>query len=173
MVSSFIKTLSLSSTNPVQNKAIAEALRNKMDRKEGQGLSDENFTTNYKKKLTDIEENAQVNKIEKISVDNVLIIPTNEKEVNINIFKQVNIEDNKGIIWLSNGLLIQYGKVTSEETIEVYYEQEFDFIPNLQITPLIEANYSVDIEDNKVFIINGSGEFLWSAIGLKKKEENV
>ena len=159
--------LSSISENPVQNKVITKALENKIEKTEGKGLSDKNFTAEYEEKLKGIENNAQANIIEEISVDNTLYIPEG-KRVNIDIFKQINIEDNKGLIWYSNGLLIQYGMATSEEAIDVYYDLAYDYSPNLQITPLSPTDFFVDIESNEVFTINGTGKFLWQAIGLKK-----
>lgn len=55
---------------------------NKVDKVEGKGLSTNDFTNELKSKLDGIEDNAQVNKIEKISLDGVEQ-EINEKEVNI------------------------------------------------------------------------------------------
>lgn len=43
--------LSLESANPVQNKVVAEALEDKVDKVEGKGLSTNDFTNAYKAKL--------------------------------------------------------------------------------------------------------------------------
>ena len=43
-----------SSANPVQNKAITEALKTKVDKEEGKGLSEEDFTSQLKKKLEEL-----------------------------------------------------------------------------------------------------------------------
>ena len=55
---------------------------NKVDKVDGKGLSTNDFTNELKTKLDGIEDNAQVNKIEKISIDGVEQ-EINEKEVNI------------------------------------------------------------------------------------------
>ena len=55
---------------------------NKVDKVSGKGLSTNDFTNELKSKLDGIEDNAQVNKIEKISLDGVEQ-EINEKEVNI------------------------------------------------------------------------------------------
>ena len=55
---------------------------NKVDKVSGKGLSTNDFTNELKSKLDNIEDNAQVNKIEKISLDGVEQ-EINEKEVNI------------------------------------------------------------------------------------------
>lgn len=51
-------SLNETSTNPVQNKAVAAALKGKVDAVSGKGLSTEDFTTTYKKKLDGIAEGA-------------------------------------------------------------------------------------------------------------------
>ena len=55
---------------------------NKVDKVDGKGLSTNDFTNELKSKLDGIEDNAQVNKIEKISIDGIEQ-EINEKEVNI------------------------------------------------------------------------------------------
>ncbi len=87
-------TLSKTSTNAIQNKAVTKALEDKADKVEGKGFSTKDFTEEYEKKLNDIEEKAQVNIIEKINIDNIPIV-VSEKTVNINIFKRIDIQDNK------------------------------------------------------------------------------
>ena len=47
--------LSATSTNPVQNKVVNTALGGKVDKVEGKGLSTNDFTNDYKKKLDDID----------------------------------------------------------------------------------------------------------------------
>ena len=61
--------LSTSSSNPVENKVITNALNNKVDKESGKGLSTEDFTTAEKDKLANIEDNAQVNVIEKLIIN--------------------------------------------------------------------------------------------------------
>lgn len=51
-------TLSSTSTNPVQNKAVNTALGNKVDKVSGKGLSAEDYTTAEKNKLAGIADNA-------------------------------------------------------------------------------------------------------------------
>lgn len=57
---------------------------NKVDKVEGYNLSENNFSNMYKKKLDGIEQNAQVNKIEKIFINDDEI-PIVEKNINITI----------------------------------------------------------------------------------------
>ena len=61
--------LSTTSSNPVENKVITNALNNKVDKESGKGLSTEDFTTAEKDKLSNIEDNAQVNVIEKLIIN--------------------------------------------------------------------------------------------------------
>lgn len=76
--------LSVTSTNPVQNKIITEALNNKINAIEGMGLSSNDFTDTLKEKLDGIEENAKENIIESISVNGVEQEIT-DKNVNLQI----------------------------------------------------------------------------------------
>jgi hypothetical protein len=63
------ENLSTSSVNPVQNKAVTNALNNKVDKESGMGLSENNFTNVLYDKLIDIEYNAEKNVITSISVN--------------------------------------------------------------------------------------------------------
>ena len=58
-------TLSTTSANPVENKVITNALNNKVDKENGKGL----FSDEEKNKLANIEDNAQVNVLEKLVVN--------------------------------------------------------------------------------------------------------
>lgn len=61
---------------------------NKVDKKDGYNLSENDFSNMYKKKLDDIEQNAQVNKIEKIFINDDEM-PIVEKNINITIPTQL------------------------------------------------------------------------------------
>lgn len=71
---------------------------NKVEIEDGKGLSANDFTDILLNKLNSIEENAQVNKIEKIFVDDVLLDITDNKGVKINMPKVpvqgVYVDDN-------------------------------------------------------------------------------
>ena len=71
---------------------------NKVEVEDGKGLSTNDFTDILLNKLNSIEENAQVNKIEKIFVDDVLLDITDNKGVKINMPKVpvqgVYVDDN-------------------------------------------------------------------------------
>lgn len=58
-------TLSTTSSNPVENKVITNALNNKVDKEMGKGL----FSDTEKTKLANIEDGAQVNVLEKLIVN--------------------------------------------------------------------------------------------------------
>ena len=62
-------TLSTTSSNPVENKVITTALNNKVDKINGKGLSTEDYTTTEKNKLSNIEDGAEVNVIESVTVN--------------------------------------------------------------------------------------------------------
>lgn len=88
--------LSASSTNAISNKAVTEALNNKVTKVAGKDLSTNDFTDEYKQKLdnskefteeektklSNIEANAQKNVLEKIYVAGVEQTPTN-KAINL------------------------------------------------------------------------------------------
>lgn len=63
--------LSASSTNPVQNKIINDALNGKVNVISGKGLSTNDYTTTEKNKLSGIETGAEVNIIESIVINGV------------------------------------------------------------------------------------------------------
>ena len=70
--------LSPTSTNPVQNKAIYDALAGKVDKEAGKGLSTNDYTTEDKTKLGGIAVGAQVNTIEGVSVNGTAVTPVNK-----------------------------------------------------------------------------------------------
>ena len=76
--------LSTTSTNPVQNKVITNALNNKVNIEEGKGLSSNDFTNILLDKLNQIEDNAEANIIESISVNGVLQTIT-DKNIDIEV----------------------------------------------------------------------------------------
>lgn len=73
--------------NSIIKKNVEEIKRlstNKVDKVDGYNLSENNFSNIYKKKLDGIEQNAQVNKIEKIFINDDEM-PIVEKKINITI----------------------------------------------------------------------------------------
>ena len=64
---------------------LSSALENKVDKVEGKQLSTNDYTTEEKTKLEEIEEGAQVNLIEHILVNDVETLPNNEKTINLQI----------------------------------------------------------------------------------------
>lgn len=72
------------SENPVQNKVIATALNNKVDKISGKGLSTNDYTTAEKNKLSGIESGAEENIIESIKVNGTAQTITS-KEVDIDV----------------------------------------------------------------------------------------
>lgn len=88
--------LSITSTNPVQNKIITEALNNKVNVIEGMGLSSNDFTDEHKNRVETITENAEENIIESISVNGIQqeII---DKNVNLKIEASISDEDKQAI----------------------------------------------------------------------------
>ena len=72
------KEISASGTNPVQGKAIYDALEGKVDKVDGLGLSTNDYSNSDKDKLAGISEKAQVNVIETIKVDGTTQAPVNK-----------------------------------------------------------------------------------------------
>ena len=87
----------ISADTELQSK-IDTLFANKVEVEDGKGLSTNDFTDILLNKLNSIEDNAQVNKIEKIFVDDVLLDITDNKGVKINMPKVpvqgVYVDDN-------------------------------------------------------------------------------
>ena len=87
----------ISADTELQSK-IDTLFANKVEVEDGKGLSTNDFTDILLNKVNSIEENAQVNKIEKIFVDDVLLDITDNKGVKINMPKVpvqgVYVDDN-------------------------------------------------------------------------------
>lgn len=77
---------------------IDEELAKYVKKEEGKGLSTNDYTTAEKTKLGGVEDGAQVNKIEKVKVDNVaLTINPSDKSVNIDLSGKVDKVTGKGL----------------------------------------------------------------------------
>lgn len=86
-------SLSTTSTNPVQNKVINTALGTKVDKVSGKGLSTNDYTDDDKEKLISVDENAQVNKIEKVQLGGT-DLTISSKTVNIPLATSVGTSTN-------------------------------------------------------------------------------
>lgn len=75
-------SLSTSSVNPVQNKVVTKALNSKINKEEGKELSSNDFSDTLLNKLNNIENNAEVNIIESVSVNGT---PQEITDKNLNI----------------------------------------------------------------------------------------
>ena len=60
-------------------------LAGKVDKVQGKGLSEEDYTSTEKAKLTNIQANAQVNAIDSVSVNNTALTPDANKNVNVTV----------------------------------------------------------------------------------------
>lgn len=112
-------TLSSTSTNPVQNKTIKQALDNKVDKVSGKGLSTNDFTTDLKNKLEGLSDTPEVTEemisdlgFAKSSDNNFFVIPDSaitlktdtttgsESWENSNYRRSyITINENAGIVW--------------------------------------------------------------------------
>lgn len=86
---------------------------NKVDKIEGKGLSANDYTDEEKEKLENIEENAQVNVIEKIKVNGVEVTPVS-KEVNIYVPDETEIIDNLTSTDATSALSAAQGKILKD-----------------------------------------------------------
>ena len=86
---------------------------NKVDKIEGKGLSANDYTDEEKEKLENIEENAQVNVIEKIKVNGVEVTPVS-KEVNISVPDETEIIDNLTSTDATSALSAAQGKILKD-----------------------------------------------------------
>ena len=86
---------------------------NKVDKIEGKGLSTNDYTDEEKEKLENIEENAQVNVIEKIKVNGVEVTPVS-KEVNIYVPDETEIIDNLTSTDATSALSAAQGKILKD-----------------------------------------------------------
>lgn len=82
--------LSISSTHPVQNAVITKALNNKVAKETDKGLSTNDFTTEEKNKLEDIEAGAEVNVLESVSINGEKLTATNK---GVNIYVDSSMSD--------------------------------------------------------------------------------
>lgn len=68
----------ISEKYPTELKQLETEVNSKVDKVDGMGLSHNDFTDGYKNKLDGIEDNAQVNKIESIKLNNITLPITNK-----------------------------------------------------------------------------------------------
>lgn len=88
--------LSGTSTNPVQNKAVNEALSNKVSKEEGKGLSTNDFTTEEKTKLAGIAEGANKTTVDD-KTSTTSTNPIQNKVITAELNKKVNSVSGKGL----------------------------------------------------------------------------
>jgi hypothetical protein len=116
------ENLSTSSINPIQNKAVTNALNNKVDKESGMGLSENNFTNTLYDKLIDVEYNAEKNVIVSISVNGKPQTITDRK-VNLQIedkftddYKQ-QVEDNTELRHFHNNMTLLQSYEQTEDNL--------------------------------------------------------
>lgn len=136
-------TSGLDATN-VQD-AIDELADEKVDKESGKGLSTNDFTDNYKNKLDDIEDNAEVNIIETIKVNGTALTPDTNRAVDITI--------------AGDAANITYDNTTSgltaddvQEAIDELADEKVDKVTGKQLSTedytTAEKNKLADIEAN-------------------------
>ncbi len=146
----------------------------KVEKEDGKGLSSNDFTNEYKSKLESVEEGAQVNKIEKIIVDDILLDITDNKEVKITMpevpIQKVNVDDNILSLngtELSANVSIDYDKEAKQ--IILYGKDKTRVISTIDTTDFIKHGMIEKVElvtvEDAVYIriiwktIDGNQEF--------------
>ena len=151
--------LSTTSTNPVQNKVITNALNNKVSRETGKGLSTNDFTDDYKDKIdtSSAESHTHSNKSVLDNLTQSVINNShahNNKDVLDNISSedinrwnsssgsssaiyQMYYTDYAGYVWFNDGFLVQWGRtsvtptaVNTDTTARITYTYSYDNIPD-------------------------------------------
>ena len=115
-------------SNKLEN--IETKLEDKVDKEEGKGLSSNDFTSTEKEKLTNIENNAQENKIEVINLNGTPLTITN-KSVNITIDESGASEPD---IYVGDESTIhgdKVGKTTTFSVKEISTDKISDFDKNI------------------------------------------
>ena len=139
-----------------------ELLNEKVDKVQGKGLSQNDFTNTLKSKLDNIESNAQVNKIETIKVNNVTQTITS-KSVNISVpTKTSDINNDSGYITKDVNNLTNYTKTTD---IASTYQTKSNLVTSLSSSstdtqyPSAKCVYDLvgDIESALQILDTGSG----------------
>ena len=136
---------------------------NKVDKVEGKGLSTNDFTNELKSKLDGIEDNAQVNKIEKISLDGVEQ-EINEKEVNIKsydinkyFYNALTYNEAKGNdLTFEDSIEFPLGKLDMDGKSEQVTTTGIQmFNPDTEY-PISKAGLTITKEDDGAIVINGT-----------------
>lgn len=96
----------------------------KVDKVTGKGLSTNDYTTEEKDKLKDIEENAQVNIIEKVKVNGVALTPTS-KEIDIPVPDATPVVNNLTSTSTTSALSAAQGK-TLKDLIDGHIDGEIN-----------------------------------------------
>ena len=132
----------ISADTELQSK-IDTLFANKVEIEDGKGLSTNDFTDILLNKVNSIEENAQVNKIEKIFVDDVLLDITDNKGVKINMPKVpvqgVYVDDNILSLngtELSANVSIDYNNTTKQ--IILYGKDTTKVISTIDVSDFIK-----------------------------------
>lgn len=129
------------STTEAVGTLIDEKIINKVDKVEGKGLSEKDFTAVLETKLTGIEEGAQVNKIE--SVDETQLAISKDKQLSITAL------DKSKVTGLSDALDEKVDKVTGKGL------STNDFTNDLK-TKLDKVNENAEINDIKKITLAGT-----------------
>lgn len=133
-------TLSISSTHPVENKAITQALANKVNRESGKVLSSNDFTDGYRN-LIDTVSNISHTHINKSVLDNITQADINKwnesgSESASGIYQEYHT-DYSGYVWFNDGFLVQWGRasvtpsaINTDTTARITYTYSYDNIPD-------------------------------------------
>lgn len=111
--------LSDTSENPVENKVIAASLSDKVDKENGKGLSSNDFTTELKDKLDEVEAGAN-----KTIVDGELsdtsLNPVENKTVTIALTNKMTTPDTDGVVIVQNKQISTIEALSVEDTRSLF-----------------------------------------------------
>lgn len=159
--------MSSSSENPVQNKVIASALNDKVDKITGKGLSTEDYTSAEKTKLSEIAAGADVNTIESITLNGTVVTPDSNKNVALTVI--TNAVNDLVNYYLKSET---YSKTEVDTIVTAIKNSRFEIVAELPTTEIktnviyLVPKASVGTNNTKDEYINLDGTTTgWEKIG--------
>lgn len=144
-------------------------LDNKVDKVEGKGLSTEDFTSQYKSKLDNIEAGAQVNNIAGIKQNGNLINPDSSKIINITVPTKLSELTNDGNYQTANDVSSTITGLTLDNNtgiITATRKNGTTFTLDLPTEKVIKSGYYDGDSEEIVMVLADESEIRFSASEL-------